>query len=323
MRNYTGLKSHWEIPLEVTTRGTVLCGLLGPVFLLAPLALFALREPAGRQLLLAAAVFGATYAGNIGTRFLIPAAPFLSLAMGLVFARASGIAPMVVLFHALVSWPSNIKVYSDPHAWRLEKIPLRQALRIESEESYLNFKMPGYAIARMIEEMVPPGERVFALSPVAQSYTSREVLVAYQAAFNHTVGDILWTPMIPDYHPTWLLQFQFPKERLRKVRVVQTAAGGPDHWNVAELRVFDGGRELPRAPRWRLRARPNPWDVQMAFDNSPVTRWRSWQELFPGMFMEVDFGRTEQVDSVRVECSHDQYKIRLRLEGQGWNLPVQ
>ncbi len=316
MRNYPGLKSHWEIPLEVTVRGAVLCGLLGPVFLLAPLALFSLRERAGRQLLLASFVFGITYAANIGTRFLIFPVPFLALAMGLVFARAKAVAPLVVVFHAIFSWPSNIKIYSDPYAWRLEKVPLKQALRIEPEESYLNFKFPGYAIARMIETMVPKGEKVFAMGQVAQSYTSREVLVAYQAASNHTLGDILWTPMIPDYHPTWHLTFRFPEERLRKVRVVQTEEGKPDQWSVGELRVFHQDAELPRAPRWRLRARPNPWDVQLAFDNSPVTRWRSWQTLYPGMFLEIDFGRPESADAVRVECSHDQYKIRLRLEGQ-------
>ena len=52
------LKSRWQIPMEVTTYGS-LSGLLGPVFLLAPLGLLALRRREGRQLWLAALVFGA------------------------------------------------------------------------------------------------------------------------------------------------------------------------------------------------------------------------------------------------------------------------
>src|SRR5215471_10298282 len=60
------LHSRWQIPMEVTTRGT-LSGLLGPLFLLSPLALLALRKSPGRRLLLAALVFGATYFTNIGT----------------------------------------------------------------------------------------------------------------------------------------------------------------------------------------------------------------------------------------------------------------
>src|SRR5207237_9356327 len=82
MRHY-GLKSDREIPLEVTVRGGALCGFLGPIFLLSPLALLALRLPQGRTLLLAALVFLIPYTANIGTRFLIPALPFVTLAMGL------------------------------------------------------------------------------------------------------------------------------------------------------------------------------------------------------------------------------------------------
>jgi len=34
------------------------------------------------------------------------------------------------------------------------------------------------------------------------------------------------------------------------------------------------------------------------------------------MFVEVDFGKPQTVDAVLLECSHDQWKIRLKLEGQ-------
>jgi hypothetical protein len=32
------------------------------------------------------------------------------------------------------------------------------------------------------------------------------------------------------------------------------------------------------------------------------------------MFVEVDFGRAETIDFVRLECARDQYQVRLRLE---------
>ncbi|MBI4875588.1 MAG: hypothetical protein HY822_13215, partial [Acidobacteria bacterium] len=89
-----------------------------------------------------------------------------------------------------------------------------------------------------------------------------------------------------------------------------------DLWSVAELRLYRGAVELPRDGRWRLRARPNPWDVQLAFDNSPVTRWRSWQPIAPGMYIESDFGRPEPLGEVRLDCSTDQYKVAMRLEGR-------
>jgi hypothetical protein len=315
MRHY-GLKSDREIPLEVTVRGGALCGLLGPMFLLAPLGLLALRSPAGRQLLLAALVFLIPYSANIGTRFLIPALPFVALSMGLAVSGSNLSAVTLTLAHAILCWPLMLSVYCPPDAWRLlAKIPLRQALRIEPEESYLNFRMAHYGTALMIDKLVPPGGKVFSFSGAPEAYTSRDILVAYQSAFGNLIGDILWTPLIPEVEPRGRMRFRYPSQRLRQIRVVQTAWGAPDHWSVGELRIFRGETELPRAPDWKLRAKPNPWDVQLAFDNSPVTRWRSWQTLYPGMYLGVEFGSPEVSDSVLLECAHDQYKVRMKLEG--------
>lgn len=316
MRNYPGLKSRWDIPLEVTLRGNVLHGLLGPVFLLAPIGLLALREPQARQLLLAAAVFGSTYFANIGTRFLIPSLPYIALLMAMAMARWRVVAPVLIVAHALASWPPNIKKYSDDRAWRLVRVPWKPALRIEAEDSYLNFRSPGYVVARFIEATVPKGEKVLALSPVFEAYTTREILIGYQAASNRTMTDVLWTAMIEDFRPTWRLKFHFPARQLRKVRVIQTATAEADIWSVSEFRALHDGRELPRSPHWKIQTHPYPWDAWMAVDGNPVTRWRSWQNLEPGMFLEVDFGQAELADSVWLDCSRDQYKIRLSLEGQ-------
>jgi len=314
MRHFGEVHSYREIPLEVTVRGAALGGLIGPMFLLAPLGLLALRSAAGRALLLAALVFGLPYFGNIGTRFLIPALPFIALSMGLAVQPSMVAALTLVIAHAFLSWPSVISTYALPAAWILpNKIMYRQALRIESEESYLNFAMPQYGMARMIERLVPPGATVFTFSGAAEAYTTRTILVGYQSAFGNTLLDILWTPLTLE--PTWRLRFRYPEQALRQIRVVQTASAEPDQWSISELRVFRGENELPRAANWKLRARPNPWNVQLAFDNSPVTRWRSWRTLYPGMFVGVEFGSPEVSDSVLIECPPDAYKIQIKLEG--------
>ena len=316
MRHYDGLKSDRDIPLELTVRGGVLGGLFGPMFLLAPLALLSLRWPAGRSLLAAALVFALPYAANIGTRFLIPALPFVALSMALAVTRWPAAAFTLTIAHAVLSWPLVVAAYCAPDAWRLlEKIPIRQALRIETEESYLNFRLGTYGMARQIEQLVPAGARVFTFGGAAEAYTTREILVAYQSAFGAVIGDILWTPLIPPVEPRARLRFSYPAQPLRQIRVVQTASGESDHWSIAEFRVFRGGAELPRAANWKLRASPNPWDVQLAFDESPVTRWRSWQALYPGMYVAVEFGNPEISDATLLECAHDQYGIRLKLEG--------
>ena len=66
-------------------------------------------------------------------------------------------------------------------------------------------------------------------------------------------------------------------------------------WSVSESRVLDGASESPRLPGLRLRANPYTVDVQLAFDNSRMIRWRSWKLAEPGMFLQVDFGDPQKL----------------------------
>ncbi len=316
MQKYDGLSSHWAIPLEATVRGEVLHGFLGPVFLLAPVGLLALRYSAGRRLLLAGLIFGLTYATNVGARFLIPSLPYVALAMAMGVMNSRGVAAALVAAHAVFSWPTIAPTYCNRYAWRLSEIPVRAALRGLREERYLAGKLSGYAVARMIESQVPPDGKVFSFNQQPDAYTSREIWVAYQAGLNNTLAGTLWTAVAGEDQPVWRLEFRFAAAEVRKLRVVQIAGPAAGEWSVSEFRVSGEGKELPRAPAWRLRAHPNPWDVQLAFDNSPVTHWRSWQSLFPGMYLELDFGSLEKVDAAWLECPRGQGEIRLKLEGE-------
>ncbi len=315
MRNYGDLPSRWLIPYQLFIRGEALCGLLGPVFMLAPVGLVALRFPAGRRLLVAGLIFGLPYYANIGTRFLIPSLPFVGLAMGLAVSGWARAAAALILVHAMLSLPWVLGLYTGAWTWRLRTTPVRQALRLEPEESYLTRKLTFYVMTRLIEEKVPPGGKVFTFTQLPEAYTTRDILVHYQSAFNNIIGDILWTPLMPEAQPNLRHSFHFPAQRVQKIRVLQTA-WGRDLWSVAELRVLQARRELERTPIWRLRAWPKPTDVPMAFDGSPATRWRSWQSISPGMFIEVDLGRAELIDSVNVDASADQPQVRLRLVAQ-------
>jgi hypothetical protein len=315
LSNYN-LASRWQIPLQVTVQGDHVEGFLGPLFLLAPFALLALRFREGRQVLLAAAIFGAAYFSNIGTRFLIPIVPFVSIALALAVANIPALLLVLVVAHGLSCWPSVYGLYCSPDAFRIEKVPVRAALRLQSEDAYLN-EDPEYKTVRMIGAAVPPTEPVFAISQGGQSYLPRDLLVGYESASNEVLQDILWTPVVRDFQPTRILKFDFAARQLSKLRVVQTASL-PDHqWSIAELRIYSGATELARDPAWRLTAHPNPWEVQLAFDNSPVTRWRSWQPAAPGMYVEVDFGRPQSASAVVVESSDDTGAAKIRLEGMG------
>jgi hypothetical protein len=313
LRHYN-LGSYWNLPAEVTVRGG-LAGVLGPVFLLTPLGLLALRSREGRALLGAAAVVSLPYLGNIGTRFLIPPLPLLALAMGLVFSQWRLVAPAIALLHAVLSWPSVAALYARPSTWLLTNVTWREALRLRPEEEYLASKRRDFSVVRFLDNATPRGAKIFALRPLMEAYTSREVVVSYQSAPGLVMYDTLMAAIEPDRQPTGRVRFEFPAQPLRRVRVTQAARSGPDNWRVAEMRVLRGKEELPRAAQWRLRSWPNPWYAQLVFDNSPVTSWISGQRVSPGMYLELDFGRAETVDAVVLETPRPEGKIELRLEG--------
>jgi hypothetical protein len=310
------LPSRWQIPLEVTVKGGLLGGFLGPLFLLTPLALLALRFREGRRLLFAGLLFVSTYFGNVSTRFLIPMVPFISLALALAVANLPWLLMVLVAANVVACWPRIYERYCTPGAWRIENVPVKAALRRQSEDAYLS-QDPDYTIVRMIGRVVPPGARIFAVGQGGRSYLPREVLIGYQGAANEVMQDILWTPLFGGFQPARTLKFDFPPREFRKLRVVQKGSAPHDQWSMAELRILYGPNELPRDPGWRLTAHPNPWDVQLAFDNSPVTRWRSWQPASPGMYVEVDFGHPQRASSVIVESSDDKVNSEIALEGMG------
>jgi hypothetical protein len=260
-------------------------------------------------------VFGLPYFSNIGTRFLIPPLPFLALLMALVFSRVPAIAGAIMLVHAILSWPSIVPKYARDDAWRFRGIPWREALRLRSADSYLERRLSNYGVVRLIESQTQPGSTVFTLQPIPEAYTTRRVIVQYQSAEGEIDGRILRTGAVPEYAPTMRLRFPFARQSLQSIRVVQTNSGS-DLWTVHELRVFDGTRELPRKPEWRLRARPYPWTIQDAFDNSLVTFWSTGESLRPGMFVAVGFGGPTEADSVGIETAPNQWQVRLRLEGE-------
>jgi hypothetical protein len=316
IQRHQDLKSYRELPLALTVRGN-LGGRLGPLYLLSPLALLALLKPAGRRLLLAGFIFALPYAANIGTRFLIPALPFVCLGMGITLQNVPALAVTLVIAQALLSWPGFIQKRLLPQSpWEFRRVLLKEALRIRPEKTYLEETVPQFKQAEMIEHLVPAGAKVFSISNTAESYTSHEILVSFQAAFNEGIGDVLESAMFPSEAPLKIYSFEFPSERFRGLRVSQTATGSDDDmWSIAEFRVYQTNQELPRLPQWRLRAEPNPWDVQLAFDNSPVSRWRSWQAPRPGMYIEVDFGEARSVDQVKLECPVGMEHVRMQLEG--------
>ena len=310
-----GSNEFWRIPMEVTFGGQRLGGLLGPIFLLLPLGMLGFRKPAARPLILAALLFTLPYPANLGTRFLIPAAPFWALSFGLLIETVPYLPLTLALLHAVLSWPDSIPLYSEKYVWSLHRIPWHHALRIKSEDDYLGRHIGPYAIAREIDKIIPADSTIFAFDQNAEAYFKPKLAVGFQSAYGERIIDIFHSVQVPAYQPTGRTTFSFPAQRLKRLRITQTANLPNEKWSMAEFRVFSKGRELPRSAEWRLSASPNHWDVAMAFDNSPATRWSSWEGKRPGMFIEVEFPELQLVDKVVLEVSRDQTPGFMTLEG--------
>jgi hypothetical protein len=324
-REYRSYLTHYELsslrqwPWEVTAGGA-LAGPLGPVFLLAPIALFALRSSAGRRCLLAALFFSALYPLNIDARFLIPAIPFVSLAMVLALEAFQPALILLTVAAAILALPPVIDFYRGPAAWRIGYFPWQAALRIIPQDRYLGQSL-AWISASMVEAYVPKGKRIWSTTPIAESYTSADIIVNYESAEGELIEDMIKAPLNPAVSATENLRFSFPKQRMSHLRLLQQAAGQglSNPWSITELRVFNGPDEITRQPEWHLDAKPYPWDIGFAFDGNPATRWRSWETFQPGMHVDVDFGKPLEIDRVELHCSRDQAGVRVQPQvcGEG------
>ncbi|MGD1072976.1 MAG: glycosyltransferase family 39 protein [Bryobacteraceae bacterium] len=299
--------------LWIVTVGGQLGGQIGPLFLLAPLTLLSLRSRPGRHCLLAAVFFLIPYPQNIGARFLIPALPFIALGIALALEMSRATLALLVTAAVILAWPRVIDKYRAPAGgWQIVTMPWQAAVHIIPPDTYLERHLAGYVLAQKMNRAIPAGKRIWSSHPLAESYIAPTVLVNYQSAEGELIEDILLTPLREDTQPLWDLSFTFPRRTLDRLRLVQTATSPSDIWSVGEARFFLGEHEVFPS---HADARPNPWDIRLALDHNPVTRWRSWESIHPGMHVDVAFSGPVELDRIELYCSHDQYKIDVRPEG--------
>ncbi len=271
---------------EVFLGGPKLSGFLGPAALLLPVGLFGLKDPRRRWWLAAAGCALIVYPLNIGTRFLIPALPFLALGL---FTWLGPRAPWALTAAVVCAWPTVQRAYSSPHTWRFDSISLRAALRLETEDAFLVRKRAGYVTARTIETFVPPGESVFAASPVAESYTGRNIIVGYQS----TQGQRLQHALAAHRHQGYQAGFLYlcPGNRLE----VETDTS--DTWSITEI------EPKPAA----MRCNRQPSSAALALDSLWTSRWRTWGPARQGDYCELDGS-----GPWKVWATADQWALRLK-----------
>jgi hypothetical protein len=313
----------WRVPYELIVGGTF-GGIMGPVFFALPLGLLALRKRAGRLCWMAAALLALPWFWNTGARFLMPALPFLAmvLAMAVAMVLPRQALWVCVAVQAVGCWPQIFGLYHRGYTWRLERIPWRAALRIQPEREYLESVLPAYRVARLVEDNTKPGEKIFSLISVPTAYTDREVLEFWHSAQAEQLSDTLRvavardTPLF-DVKADWTI----PREIWGlRIRLPQAS---PVEWLINEVTLFSGEHAVVGSPQRQLRAWPNTWEAGLAFDGNLATRWRAWEPIRAGTYVEADFGGAQALTGAVMISPTALYPLPFEFYGRerdGWHL---
>jgi hypothetical protein len=302
----------WEV-----AAGSRLHGAIGPMFLLAPLTLIALHRRPVRWLWLWAAVFSAGWWLNAGARFLLPALPFLALAVAATLP--SRIAAALLLVHAVLSWPWIIPAYS-PRMWRIERFPWRTAVGCESPAHYLARDSLEYQVARVVGDNTGPTARIFDFVGLHKAHIDRNIFGPWQSAEGERLIAALELARSARESPLLEWRAHFEPRVTTAVRLRHESAGAAN-WSLNEILLYNGDR-LPNNPAWRLDASENRWDAPFAFDRFRISRWSTWRRSTAQDFFLVEFGGPQMLDSVAAiipNSEHDtRFAIDLRNPDNAW-----
>ncbi|MBI4890348.1 MAG: glycosyltransferase family 39 protein [Acidobacteria bacterium] len=294
LSDYGGLAWH-RIPWTLAIDGSILQGLYGPLFLLLPLALFALRTPAGRALLGAALILALPWTRNIGARFFMPAFALLALSLVLVLPRR--LAPVLLLLQALLCWPAVLDLYSSPNAWRLRGFPSDAALRIESEDHYLERSLPDYRFTRLAARQLRENEPLLDLTALPFAYLNTVPTGPLSSSQFDNIVQTLNTAYGAAPERLYPVRCRFPLTFARGIRI-RLNEPLPGSWSISEVSVERHGAALPISRNWLLRASPEPGDAWLAIDGNRATRWSSLHDGKPGMSWELRFDRPTPIDGL-------------------------
>ena len=312
MRSLRGVAPS-EVPWELAF-GDHLMGTFGPMLLLLPIGLLAIRRPAAQICLIGALILAIPWWSNSGARFLMPAVVVAAFALAMPLSRQA--AWVAIALQTVVCFPPVLNAWQPPYTFRVHELPWKAALGIESAPHYLENHTAEYNVAGMIEHFTPADARIYSLEPVATAYAARDVSVAWQSAEGDRLLDALHVAAKFKEDPLyeWTATWRPMPIRALRVRMTHAYTG---EWDIDELQLFSEGARIFNSPLWNLRAWPNVWEAPLAFDNRRSTRWRTWQDVRCGMFFEVDLDHVQNLSSAVMISHSSQYSSPVEFYGQG------
>ncbi len=315
---------------DVTGDGRRTGGIIGPVFLIAPLAVpLALRAPYAVPLLLAAGVSLLPWLSNAGTRFLIPGLVFVALLMAQAVLRLGaagrvlGVGLLVV--HAAFNFPPLMPYWAqEPVTFlRLDEVPWREALRIVPEREYRNRRVDRFPLAEALKLHAPPGSGALYLgADFPEEPFDGYIVFAQIGAIGEDLGRDLLMAVEKDFRPEKVLRVGWTQElEIQGFRLHQTASADQSWWEVAEVRPLLRGEPFDLPSDWKVEVSQYPFRGGRLIDSDPLSMWRSWQPLRPGL-IEITGETPIVADHLEVVMAWGQhwteYDFELNRVGYGW-----
>jgi len=309
-----------QVPWELAF-GDRLTGTFGPLFLALPIGLFALRRRGGRLLWAAALLLALPWLTNTGARFLMPAAVLAAITLGMALPRPAAWAAIAI--QAVLCWPHVLDGWETRYSFRLHGFPLAAAVGAESEADYCKRSFEEYNVARMIQRATPPDSRTLALLGVASAYLDREVAVTWQSAEADQLLDTLRLATVYSTIPTFDWKAVWEERAVRAVRF-RMPAGYQGEWDINEVQLYSGNDRVFNSPQWTLGGWPNRWELPLAFDGNMATRWRTWETVRAGMYLDVELGNPQRLTAAVLVTHTAAFRVPLEVHGldmQGrWHL---
>jgi hypothetical protein len=180
-----------------------------------------------------------------------------------------------------------------------------------------------YSVALMIERATPPDSRTLALLSVANAYLDREVAVTWQSAEADQLLDTLRLASVYANTTTFDWKAVWPERVVRTLRFRMPAAYQGE-WDISEVQLFSGDVRLFNSPQWTIGGWPNRWEGPLAFDGNFATRWRTWETVRAGMYLDLELGNPQRLTAATLVSHTPALEQSLEVYGQdvqgGWHL---
>jgi hypothetical protein len=291
-----------QVPWELAF-GDHLTGTFGPLLFALPIGLLALRRQdgfRGRLVWAAVLLLALPWLTNTGARFLMPAVALAAIALGVALPRPA--AWVAIGLQAIFCWPHVLDAWETRYSFRLHEFPLGAAVGAESEADYCKRRFEEYNVAQMIQKATPGDARILALVNVANAYLDREVAVSWQSAEADQLLDTLRLAGLYDKSPTFDWKTVWPEQVLRAIRF-RMPSGYKGEWDISEVQLFSGEDRLFNSPQWTIGGWPNRWEGPLAFDGNLATRWRTWETVRAGMYLNLELDHPQRLTAA-VLVSH-------------------